>query len=64
MVFLLNRYIDEIQAVYKFYKQCLKENKPQALAFYWAIIMGCFLYLFIIKERYDKKRKDVGSATI
>lgn len=48
MFFLLNRYIDEIQAVYKFYKQCLKENKPKALAFYWAIIIGCFLYLFIM----------------
>lgn len=53
MIFLLNRYIDEIQAVYKFYKKCLKENKPQALAFYGAVIMGCFLYLFILKMWHD-----------
>ncbi len=46
----LFRYIDEIHAIYKFYKQCLQTNQLPALIFYCLIIMGGLLYVLLVES--------------
>lgn len=41
----LNRYIDEVFAVYRFYRKSLTENMLQALILYSAVIMGFVIHL-------------------